>query len=267
VTIPRAALLVAASLASRLGDVALTPGPVDASIHAPASLPIPGISDFPANAFRTDQSPAELESALKRRAAAVVAGRVLSATTNQTAYDVHFYDIDLTVDLSDSSVTGSVTTLATVTAGPLTTLDLDLYANMTVDSVAAGGTNTSFTRTGDVLTINLDRTYMTDEVVEVFVDYHGVPVGDQYFKYFNVSSLVGKPLIWTLSQPFGARSWWPCKDHPSDKADSVDIRIQVPTGLLTASNGTRVEETDDGTWAVTRWRERYPISESVQNFV
>ena len=31
--------------------------------------------------------------------------------------------------------------------------------------------------------------------------------------------------IWTLSEPYGARDWWPCKDDPSDKADSVDIKI------------------------------------------
>ncbi|MFI5371526.1 MAG: M1 family aminopeptidase, partial [Candidatus Eisenbacteria bacterium] len=68
------------------------------------------------------------------------------------------------------------------------------------------------------------------------------------------------PLIWSLSEPYGARSWWPCKDAPEDKADSVDVRFTVPSALITASNGTLISATDDGVKTVSHWHERHPIA-------
>jgi aminopeptidase N len=70
----------------------------------------------------------------------------------------------------------------------------------------------------------------------------------------------GRQLIWSLSEPYGARTWWPCKDAPEDKADSVTIRFTVPTGLKTASNGTLISSVDNGSQVVTRWRESHPIA-------
>ena len=137
---------------------------------------------------------------------------------------------------------------ASVVAGPLSTVDLDLYANLTVDAVTSGGVAATFSRSGNLLTVNLDRAYATGEMMDVVVSYHGAPSAAGYFG-FNTAN--GRNLVWSLSEPFGARSWWPCKDAPEDKADSVDIRVTVPSGMITASNGTRIEATDNGTVAVT----------------
>ena len=41
----------------------------------------------------------------------------------------------------------------------------------------------------------------------------------------------GRPVAWTLSEPYGARAWWPGKDHPSDKPDSARVTVTVPEGL------------------------------------
>ncbi len=186
----------------------------------------------------------------RARAAATV------PTPNQLAYDARFYDIDVTLTPSTSTVSGIVGMRAEVVNGPLLQLDLDLKANIIVDAVEANGLPTTFSRAGDVLTVNLERPYLNGEQPLVSVIYHGTPTGG----YFGFSTSGGQPLIWSLSEPFGARTWWPCKDYPDDKADSVDIRITVPAGLRTASNGTRVLDTDNGSVAVTQWEERYPIA-------
>ena len=34
-------------------------------------------------------------------------------------------------------------------------------------------------------------------------------------------------MIWTLSEPYGARDWWPSKDLNTDKADSVVRKASV----------------------------------------
>jgi aminopeptidase N len=181
-------------------------------------------------------------------------------TPNQAAYDARYYALDLSPNLDTRVLWGTARMVATVTAGPITTLDLDFYANMAVDSVAVGGATATFTRAGNVLTLNLDHAYATGEAVDVRVRYHGTPAGGPFGAVFAFDSHAGHPLIWTLSEPFGARTWWPCKDYPEDKADSVDVRVTVPSGMITAGNGTRVSASDDGTTSITRWHEGYPIA-------
>ncbi len=67
-------------------------------------------------------------------------------------------------------------------------------------------------------------------------------------------------MIWTFSQPWGARSWWPCKDIPSDKADSLDMRVTVPVNMVVASNGSLKQTTITGNEATYLWHEKYPIA-------
>ncbi|MBM3287296.1 MAG: hypothetical protein FJY88_08110 [Candidatus Eisenbacteria bacterium] len=178
-------------------------------------------------------------------------------TPNQDAYDAIFYDLDLNLNPATSTLTGSVDARVKVVAGPLTTLDLDLDNLMTVSSVTSGGTPATYSHTADLLTVNLDRPYATDELIEVTVSYSGNPEPGGAFGW---DAHNGQPMIWTLSEPFGARTWWPCKDWSHDKADSVWIRVVTPTGLITASNGSLVEATDNGAQAITRWREKHPIA-------
>ena len=104
--------------------------------------------------------------------------------------------------------------------------------------------------------MNLDRTYATGETVTVSVTYSGNPAGES----FGWDSHGGQPMIWTLSEPFGARDWWPCKDVNNDKADSVDIRVTVPDNLIVASNGLLVSDVDNGATRTFHWHTDYPIA-------
>ena len=70
----------------------------------------------------------------------------------------------------------------------------------------------------------------------------------------------GEPMIWTLSEPYGAREWWPCKDLNTDKPDSLDLRVRVPEGLVVASNGVLVSEQTAGGETVFHWRTHHPIA-------
>jgi aminopeptidase N len=179
---------------------------------------------------------------------------------NQSAYDARTYDLDLRPDIATQVLTGIVRMRATVVNGPLLDLDLDLASNMVVDSAYAADAPAPFTRAGDILTVALDRAYANGETPEVVVRYHGTPARGPFGAVFSFGSHAGNPLIATLSEPFGARAWWPCKDYPEDKADSVDIRVAVPSGMITACNGTLVASSDDGSLAFTHWHERHPIT-------
>lgn len=196
-------------------------------------------------------------AAWKAHSAARVAKAARAATANQSSYDAQYYDLDLTFTPTSSQVAGTVRMRAQVVAGPLTTLDLDFYANLVMDGATSGGAATTFTRAGDILTLTLDRAYANGEVVEVTVTYHGVPTAGGYMGFPMVN---GRRMIWSLSEAYGARSWWPCKDAPEDKADSVDVHFTAPNGMITASNGTLVSTVVGPTTTRTSWRERYPIA-------
>lgn len=175
---------------------------------------------------------------------------------NQSLYDALSYDINLTLQSTTPRVTGTVTMIASVLTGPLSQMDVDLYSNMAISSLTSGGVAAGYVRTGNVVTVTLDRAYDTAEVVTLVFQYSGNPSGG----YFAWDTNAGQPMIWTLSEPFGARSWWPCKDYSDDKADFVDIRVTTPTGLKIASNGTLMQETDNGTTSFAWWHESHPIA-------
>ncbi len=185
-------------------------------------------------------------------------------TPNQALYDARYYALDLSLDPTAKILTGTVTMRLTVTSGPLSEIDLDLADNMVVDSLftvvdalSSARVPTTFTHTGGILRVSLDRTYINGEDATLVIQYAGNPAGAAVFGW---DTAAGQPLIWTLSEAFGARTWWPCKDYPDDKADSVDIRVTVPTGLITASNGRLREQSDNGTQAFSWWHESYPIT-------
>ena len=70
----------------------------------------------------------------------------------------------------------------------------------------------------------------------------------------------GAHWIATSNQMQGADLWWPCKDHPADKA-LVSAAVTVPDTLSVVSNGTLlgVDDLEPG-WRRYRWREAYPLA-------
>ena len=180
-----------------------------------------------------------------------------AATANQQAWDARWYDLDLLFTPATATVAGTVRMKASVTVGPISAVDLDLYANMVVDAATSGGAPAVWSRAGNVLTVGLDRAYSNGETVDVTVTYHGNPTAAGYFGFQTVNA---RQIIWSLSEAYGARTWWPCKDAPEDKADSVTVHFTVPTGLTTVSNGTLIGTVNNGTTVTRHWSERYPIA-------
>ena len=179
-------------------------------------------------------------------------------TLNQEQYDVLYYDIDLLIDPDQRTVSGKVGLRARVAKGFMDRMEVDLHDNMTVNLITVFGDTASFTHQNDLVDIELGNMYSREDIVEAEIEYSGTPSGGGE-DYFRFTYHDGKPMIWSLSEPFGSRNWWPCKDQPSDKADSVDIRVTVPKGMIVASNGSLREVTDNGDTETYWWHESYPI--------
>lgn len=70
----------------------------------------------------------------------------------------------------------------------------------------------------------------------------------------------GEPWIATAVQGEGCDLIWPCLDHPLFEPKQTDITIRVPKGLVAASNGVLIEQTEGDDWSQYHWR-----SEQLQN--
>lgn len=184
-----------------------------------------------------------------------------SLTQNQEKIDVTYYRIDIQINLDKEEINGAVLISGVLGMDKPDNIELDLSGNMEVDSVKLFNELQSFTHENSLLKIpasvfSLSETY--EFSVEVF--YHGTP-SSTGFGSFNFDTHDNIDHIWTLSEPYGARDWWPCKDDPSDKADSVDIIITVPEPQIVVSNGIMVEDVAlDNNRRRYHWREGYPIS-------
>lgn len=176
---------------------------------------------------------------------------------SQGDFDALFYDIDIAIDPGPETVSGEVTMRAASTVDGLTGVVLNFFDNMTIDSVTRNTTPLSYSHASDLITITLDQSFDTGEVFEVTVQYHGSPVNNALdFSYHS-----GQPIISSLSEPNGAREWWPCKDRPDDKADSARIALTVPDDLVAVSEGLLMSEVDNGDGTKTfEWFESYPIT-------
>lgn len=174
--------------------------------------------------------------------------------------DVGYYRIDLNVHPFLSMLHGAVLIRGTSLVDSLRQISLDLDAAMRVDSVRSGHTGLSFSRFPLGLVVTLDRMYARGDPFALEVFYAGTPTVNG-FGSFVFTAVTGVPWVWSLSEPYGARNWWPCKDTPNDKADSADILITCPIELKVGSNGrlVGVRENGDGTHTY-QWAERYPIA-------
>ena len=135
------------------------------------------------------------------------------------------------------------------------------YANrIIVSSVKQNGNNVAFTHSNtNELIITLQSTLLTGNSSAVEINYSGAPPSNNS-GYFAQTTHNGSPIIWTLSEPFGARDWWPCKQDLNDKVNSIDVYITAPSQYIAVSNG--VETTApviSGANKTTHFHHGYPI--------
>jgi hypothetical protein len=182
-------------------------------------------------------------------------------TTNQEKYDITYYSLSLNPNPESLILTGSVEIVGEVSGISLDHIELNFWTGMNIIDIhmtANPGSQLYYTHKEEILSFNLDKEYFQGEKFSVYIGYNGQPQNSPYGS-FDFGTNDSQPMIWTLSEPFGARAWWPCKDVPSDKADSVDIKVTVPSNLIVASNGSLRQKIPNGNETTYWWHEHYPI--------
>jgi len=174
-------------------------------------------------------------------------------------YNLTYYKLEWEIDPNIKYIKGAVTSYFSITANSVKTIDFDLNTALKVDSVVYHSKKVTFTHTNHILNINLPNTLNSAQSDSVKVYYHGTPVEDGFGSFIK-SNHNGDPIIWTLSEPYGAHDWWPCKESLSDKIDSIDIFVKHPQNYRAASNGVLVSEINVGNMRLAHWKHRHPIA-------
>ena len=150
--------------------------------------------------------------------------QVFAETAASGWIDVTYYCLALEVFTRPSNLKGKVTITGICRRDNARSLTLDLVNQMRVDSVLVDGRISPFSQNRSSFDITLARPYSFAEILSIDVFYEGVPIATGLGSFF-FDSHAGVPWVYSLSEPYGAKDWWPCKDDPSDKADSADIII------------------------------------------
>ncbi|MCC7299057.1 MAG: T9SS type A sorting domain-containing protein [Bacteroidia bacterium] len=140
-------------------------------------------------------------------------------------------------------------------------IGFDLKASMQVDSVFRAGKRMLYSRKGDVLYVHKPGKWQAGTFDSVTIYYQGNPQLGSGFGYYVWDNHQTGPVIHTLSEPYGACFWWPCKQTLADKIDSIDLFISTVPDFKAAGNGVLIssDSINDST-RIFHWKHRYPIA-------
>ncbi|HMN05559.1 MAG TPA: M1 family aminopeptidase [Flavobacteriales bacterium] len=185
-------------------------------------------------------------------------GQLRSGAPPTRGYDMKYARCHWDLDPAVRYIAGTVTFRFTATA-PLSEVVLDLSDSLEVSAVHMHGSPVSYTHgAGDLLTVTLPEPMAAGALDSITVEYQGVPPHTG-FGSFAATTHNGTPALWTLSEPYGAKDWWPCKQDLNDKIDSVDLHITTPLGYRAGANGLLTGADTVGQQVTWHWRHRYPV--------
>ncbi len=199
----------------------------------------------------TDMVKAERKSASKRMN--------LVTNPNTDNYDIIYHRLKFNVDPAIYAVSGEVTTKY-IAKQNMNTITFDLSNDLTVSTVKQRGNVLNFTRsTNNEVIINLPVTQNINVTDSVSITYSGIPPTTG-FGAFSIDEHNNTPVLWTLSEPFGAMEWWPCKQDLNDKVNSIDVYITAPSQYNSVANGLQLAKVDNGNGtSTTHYKHNYPI--------
>jgi aminopeptidase N len=213
-------------------------------------------------------------------------GRMTLNVPSQDDWDARHYSLDLSVqmDFLNATISGHVDITGVSEINGLESVDLNLWTyegiigDLDVDSVYIDGDSAGYNHANDLLTVYFPEPLSAHDEFVITVFYEAQPhyvelrvspgikfkVGFVYERH----GLIPIKNLYTLSSPYFAQSWWPCKDVPSDKAEQgVDITITHPDEFVCVANGVyppREDTNGDGT-VTTSWTHGHAIAPYLVN--
>jgi aminopeptidase N len=175
-------------------------------------------------------------------------------------YDIKYHRLEWEVDPAEYYISGTITTYFVPQEEGFSNIHFDMAEELDVNQIRYhGATLNGYSQNNELLSIELPAALPTGQLDSISVAYEGVPPTNG-FGSFVQSTHNGTPILWTLSEPYGARDWWPCKQDLNDKIDSIDLYVTTPEAYRVGSNGVLAEALPEQGGAITyHWKHRYPI--------
>lgn len=165
-------------------------------------------------------------------------GQLLSEVAKKA--DVKSYLLDLEIFPDKKAIAGVGETEFLLLAAS-DKVELKLDSRFDIRRIDVNGRTASYQRQGGVLTISLGAEQPANTRLQVAVYYSGQPHVAKNAPWAGGSvwskTATGEHFIATAVQGEGCDLFWPCKDHFSDKADRMQIKLTVPKGLSAVTNG------------------------------
>jgi aminopeptidase N len=175
-------------------------------------------------------------------------------------YEVTHYVLDFKYNRRTNRLAG-VTTISARALTALERFNLDLKG-MRVASVTVDGRPATFSRAGKELRITPPAVLSAGRAFTVVVRYSGIPrtvLGSQLLFGSAYGFLHTRDGQFIATEPDAASTWFPCNDHPSDKATYL-FRITVPKGTRAVANGELTDVVHSGRRTTYVWREASPMA-------
>ena len=204
---------------------------------------------------------------------------IISATTLSTGntgtgsnINVVYHRCNWIANPDDATKTlkGSVTTHFVTTEPNVTSISFDFnntsFNNDSLKVYYHGSIcNISFPASGytDILNINLPSNLANIGTLDsVTINYKGIPpsASGQAVGFQRDVDGAGNNYIYTLSESYEDKDWWPCKADMQDKIDSIDINVTVPNSFWVAANGEMIDSAINGVNRNFKFKHRYPIA-------
>lgn len=192
----------------------------------------------------------------------------------RTCYDVFYYDLQISVNIPDQSISGS-NSIYFKSLEPVEVIQVDLFQNMFIDSILWEGEKLVYDREFDAVFIRFPYILPPGNKESVSIYYHGKPVvarlppWDGGFTWSTDKK--GNPWIGVSCQGKGASLWWPVKEDLSDEPDSMQISVEVPQSLQCIANGNlrkteKKENTTQYSWFVSYPINNYNVSVNIGKY-
>jgi aminopeptidase N len=141
-------------------------------------------------------------------------------------------------------------------------LPLSLAGGLAISAVKVDGIATGFTR--NKFHVFIDGPYTAEERHAITIAYKGEPKpvsapsmrGDVVTLGWHTTA---KGAVWAMQEPYGAFTWYPTNDTPSDKA-TYRFTVDVPNNWVGVANGRFLKRTTTAGRTITTFAETHPMA-------
>jgi hypothetical protein len=214
-----------------------------------------------------------ISSAQQNPCSSLKSARALYAQLNKTdgtiqgnmmdKYDVKFHHLNLNVERTSTFISGWVRTVVQTLAS-IDTFAFELHNALSLDSVMWGTLKLPTTHIGNFCFTRLPVSVPPGQILDVKIYYHGTPptpgsgaLGAGFSS--ATDNTTGIRVTWSLSEPYSAAEWWPCKQSLKDKIDSIYVFVTTDSSNRVGSNGVLKNVVINGNKKRFEWKHFTPI--------